>query len=109
MAVGMRDSEVEDLFDPAVYERVLVNHYGVTFPTPEFNARRARWSDRLSRVFQASGQTGGDMTAVKHAVARAVAEQPGDAVASTAESVLDALIANLERRLSIYASSAPAR
>ena len=107
MAVGMRDSEVEDLFDTAVYEQVLANHYGVTFPTPEFKARRARWSDRVNRVFQASGQTVGDITAVKHAVARAVAEQPAGAVASTAESVVDALIANLERRLSAHVSGAP--
>ncbi|MGK3937787.1 AAA family ATPase [Streptomyces caeruleatus] len=98
---GMRFSEIEDLYDPKLYAPDLAVKYSVTFPTADFDKRKAKWSDRMKRVFQSSGQQWDDAieAGVKNFVAGRVAADPGSAIHSSAKSVFDNLFSVLERKL----------
>ncbi|MFD0308422.1 ATP-dependent endonuclease [Streptomyces sp. NPDC127119] len=98
---GMKYSEIEDMYDPKVYAERLTLDYSVTFPTADFDRRRAKWSDRMKRVFQSSGQQWNEAieASVKAMVAEQVTRSPGVAVHPTCKSVMDNLVAVLERRL----------
>ncbi|MFD5496066.1 ATP-dependent endonuclease [Streptomyces sp. NPDC127091] len=98
---GMRFSEIEDLYDPQLYAEDLSVKYSITFPTVDFEKRKAKWSDRMKRAFQASGQQWDDgiEAGVKKFVAEKVAEDPQSAVHSPGRSVFDNLFSVLERKL----------
>ncbi|MFF8566741.1 hypothetical protein ACF06N_17465, partial [Streptomyces albidoflavus] len=98
---GMRFSEIEDLYDPKLYGPDLAVKYSVAFPTAEFDKRKAKWSDRMKRVFQSSGQQWDDAieAEVKSFVAGRVAADPGSAIHSSAKSVFENLFSVLERKL----------
>lgn len=98
---GMRNSEIEDLYDPKLYAEDLCAKYSITFPTSDFDKRKAKWSERLKRVFQASGQQWNDAIEadVKSFVANLVAKSPDFAIHSTAKSVMGNLASVLERKL----------
>ncbi|MFE7653378.1 ATP-dependent endonuclease [Streptomyces bottropensis] len=98
---GMKFSEIEDMYDPKVYAERLTLDYSVTFPTADFNKRKAKWSDRMKRVFLSSGQQWNDgiEANVKALVAEEVARAPRAAIHPSCKSVVDNLVAVLERRL----------
>ncbi|MFG3504071.1 ATP-dependent endonuclease [Streptomyces sp. NPDC047821] len=100
-SAGMKESEIEDLYDPQLYADELAARYSVTFPTADFQKRRVKWSDRMKKVFQASGQHWDDSVEadVKRFVAEKVTSDPGSAIHSSGKTVIDNLFAVLERKL----------
>ncbi|MFD6970728.1 ATP-dependent endonuclease [Streptomyces sp. NPDC059949] len=100
---GMKESEIEDLYSVASYSELVTSKYSVTFPTDQFNKRRVKWSERMKRVFLASGQQWTDAieASVKSAVAEAVAKDPRNATDPAAASVINNLCTVLERKVGI--------
>jgi hypothetical protein len=103
---GRKEAELEDLYDPAVYESVLQTKFGVTLG-PKTKAA-AKWSDRMAEIFKRNGKPWSDATKadVKAQVARAIAANPGTALLKPCRSAFDALVTALEKRLADMRDSA---
>jgi putative ATP-dependent endonuclease of the OLD family len=102
--VGAKESEFEDMVDPAVYEETFRDQFGVKVGHPWMNRLgKGKWSSRLAFVVRASGQSWdeNDITRYKRAVAQAVADAPGAAIKPDGEFVIAALVEALERKLEL--------
>lgn len=98
---GMKDSEFEDVLDPACYTAAILRGFGVDLNVKEFKHSRAKWSDRVERAFISQGKAWNDhiKTAVKIMVAMEVAQNPGIALHPKRSTSIHALVQSLERRL----------
>ena len=103
---GMKESEIEDMFDEAVYSAMLKNRYGVSTRHPKFKGN-AKWSDRLASTFKQLGKPWSDQieAKVKAEVAELVETNPATALNLHKRSSFDALIAALETKLNTIAAS----
>ena len=103
---GMKESEIEDMFDEAVYSAMLKNRYGVSTRHPKFKGN-AKWSDRLASTFKQLGKPWSDQieAKVKAEVAELVETNPATALNLHKRSSFDALIAALETKLNAIAAS----
>jgi hypothetical protein len=107
---GMKESEIEDMYELAVYEQPILNKFGVNLATtPKFHSSK-KWSDRLREAFAQQGKVWDDRIEkeAKRAVAEAVASRPNDALNSHKRSAFDALVASLEARLGRLSAPKPA-
>jgi len=100
MVQGLSESELEDLYNVAVYKDFLHNNFRVNIESPRFHSKK-KWSDRIRDCFKHCGKQWDDRVEVevKTAVARAVAAQPTDALNVHHKGSIDSLVQALERRL----------
>lgn len=98
---GRAHSELEDLFDPKLYEEELQTKYGVSTRHTKFKGS-AVWSDRVEALFEVFGKPWNDRIEmqVKVMVAKLVAARPAEALSPARRDSFDALLASLEQRLS---------
>lgn len=98
---GMKDSEFEDLLDPASYSPAILRTFGVDLTAKEFRHSKTKWSGRVRDVFVAQGKAWNDSikTSVKTVVAMEVAQNPGSARHPARAASIEALGRALERRL----------
>ncbi|AMT70087.1 ATP-dependent nuclease [Mycobacteroides immunogenum] len=98
---GMRNSEFEDVLDPACYTPAILRSFGVDLNVKEFKHSRATWSNRVGSTFTSQGKAWNDCTktSVKTMVAMEVAQNPGIALHPTRSTSINALAQSLERRL----------
>jgi predicted ATPase len=103
---GMKESEIEDMFDEGLYSGMLQNRYGVSTQHPKFKGT-AKWSDRLKDVFKHQGKPWSDLieSKVKADVAELVSANPATALNVHKRSSFDALITALETKLINIADS----
>lgn len=103
---GMKESEIEDMFDEALYSAMLQNLYGVSTLHPKFKGN-AKWSDRLANAFRHQGKPWSDQIEkkVKAGVAELVETNPATALNVHKRSSFDALISALETKLNTIAAS----
>lgn len=103
---GMKESEIEDMFDEVLYSTMLQNRYGVSTLHPKFKGT-AKWSDRLASVFKNTGKPWSDQieAKVKAEVAALVETNPAAALNAHKRSSFDALITALETKLDTIAAS----
>ena len=99
------EAEIEDLYDPTVYESMLKNVYGVSIHHPKFKTAR-KWSDRMRDTFAGQGKQWNDTlrAEVKARVAETVAAKPAVAVLTSRRAPIDALVKALEDRLAEISS-----
>lgn len=104
--VGMKESEIEDMFDEAIYSSMLQNRYGVSTLHPKFKGN-GKWSDRLANAFKHQGKPWSDQieAKVKSEVAELVEANPSTALNVHKRSSFDALIAALDAKLNSIAAS----
>ena len=97
---GMAQSELEDTFNPLVYEKEVLAEFGVDLADSAFRGN-TKWSDRVRACFERQGKPWNDAVKVqvKAVVAQAVAKRPSDALNNHKRSAIDALVAALERNL----------
>ena len=103
---GMPESEIEDLFEEAVYSPILQNRYGVSTLSPKFKGN-GKWSARLANAFKHQGKPWSDQikAKVKADVAELVENNPATALNGYKRSSFDALITALETKLNTIAAS----
>lgn len=103
---GMKESEIEDMFDENLYSAMLQHRYGISTLHPKFKGT-AKWSDRLASVFKNQGKPWSDQieAKVKADVAELVEASPDVALNAHKRSSFDALITALEEKLKIIAAS----
>ena len=102
---GMKESEIEDLYDENVYSAMLFNKFGVSTQSPKFKGNE-KWSDRLKAAFKHQGKPWSDQieAAVKFAVADIVEANPGNVLNAHRRNSVDALVAALEAKLATIAA-----
>jgi putative ATP-dependent endonuclease of OLD family len=103
---GMKESEIEDLYDVALYASMLQNKYGVSTASPKFKGS-VKWSDRLRETFRQQGKLWNDQVEkkVKADVADLVESNPTIALNPHKRSVLDAMIEALKIKLNAISIS----
>jgi len=97
---GMPNSELEDTFDKTVYAASVLSDFGVDLDDGAFRGNE-KWSARVKFCFEKQGKPWSDgiKAQVKAVVARAAAKKPGEALSLHKRSVVDALVAALERKI----------
>lgn len=97
---GMRESELEDIYDLGCYEAAVVREFGVDLRDSAFRGR-AKWSLRAKACFERQGKTWDRRVAAKAkaAVASAVERSPSTALNSHRRAALDALVVALVRKI----------
>ncbi len=102
---GMKESEIEDLYDESLYAAMLLNKYGVSTQSPKFKGT-AKWSDRLRDAFRHQGKLWSDQIEerVKADVAELVEANAGSALNVHRRNCFDALAAVLESKLTTIAA-----
>ena len=102
---GMKESEIEDLYDEKLYSPMLLNKYGVSTQSPKFKGR-AKWSDRLRDAFKHQGKPWSDQieARVKEDVGELVEASAGNALNAHRKSCIDALVTALESKLTAIAN-----
>lgn len=98
---GMRESELEDLFDFALYREMVRRRYNVDLNTATFRARRRKWTERVRQAFLSAGQHWDDQVCrqVKQQVAELVELKPDSALFDAWRSPLDALASAVTTKL----------
>jgi hypothetical protein len=101
---GMKESEIEDLFDEALYSSMIQNKYGVSTLSPKFKGKK-KWSDRLRDTFRHQGKPWSDSleAKVKADVAELVESNPKTALNLHKRNAFDALVTSLEAKLLVVA------
>lgn len=102
---GMKESEIEDLYDENVYATMLWNKFGVSTQSPKFKGND-KWSDRVRAVFRHNGKPWSDQieAGVKLAVADIVTANPATALNAYKRNSFDALVLALEGKLATIAA-----
>jgi len=97
---GMAESEVEDLYDPQLYEEMLQNIYRVSIQIPQFRTSN-KWCTRMEATFRRQGKIWDDRVEaeVKSKIAGLVAGSPHTALLAAKRSSFDGLVRTLEARL----------
>jgi putative ATP-dependent endonuclease of OLD family len=101
---GMGESEIEDLFDSAIYkDRILADYAVDLINNAKFRTNKKKWSDRVASVFKASGKPWGDALEmeIKAKVAEIAAANPDVAVYPIKKQVLDSLVTALLQKLKL--------
>jgi len=103
---GMKESEIEDLYEVNLYAPMLQNRYGVSTQSPKFKGN-AKWSERLRATFKHQGKTWSDQieAEVKANVATLVETNPATALCIHKRGGFDALMQALEAKLVTIAAS----
>jgi predicted ATPase len=99
---GMKDSEIEDLYDLSFYKDLIRNQYNVTLEgNPKFKSNKKKWSDRISDAFKAAGKPWTEALEMeeKAKVAALVAGNPcialNDYKRGVIDNLADAILAKL--------------
>jgi hypothetical protein len=93
-------SEIEDLYDPAVYREFLKNLYGVDIDSnPKFKNSKKKWSDRMAEVFAFEGKPWDDSikAGLKGALSRHIALNAKTAIHPHRVGTITSLVGALER------------
>ena len=99
---GLKESELEDIYDPAAYVPILTNRFGVSIDSPKFKGKR-KWSDRMAAVFAHQGKQWDDRVEreVKTAIAHAAADSDKSFLHPARRSSFDALVNVLLNRIRV--------
>ncbi len=97
---GMKESEMEDLFEEGLYSKMLQAKHGVSTLNPKFKGTD-KWSNRLREVFKHQGKPWSDQieARVKADVSELVELNPKITLNAHKRSAFDALVVALETKL----------
>jgi len=102
---GQKESEIEDLYDEALYAGMLQNKYGVSTQSPKFKGN-AKWSDRMRETFKQQGKPWANQEArVKSDIAELAESNPNKALNPYKRASIDALIHTLVSKLTQITAS----
>jgi len=98
---GMKDSEIEDLVNPSSYKEELLDEYDVDINNPAFKNSKAKWSDRIEKLFHNTGKLWDDEIKfkLKNLVSQAVVEKGLSSLDIHKTNSIDGLNVALEKIL----------
>lgn len=97
-----KESELEDLYNVKIYEKMLVDEYGVYLDN-EFNRKDLKWATRLQQLFVRNGKMWDDNieTVIKNKIADIVHDDPNNALDPIRGKIINKLLDRLEGIISI--------
>lgn len=97
---GMKQSEIEDMYEESLYQSSLQAKYGVSILSPKFKGND-KWSERMKETFRHQGKPWSDQieAAVKSDIAELVETNPAIALNQHKRDPFEALVTALERKL----------
>jgi putative ATP-dependent endonuclease of the OLD family len=103
---GMKESEIEDLYDETLYAPMLQYKHGASTASPKFKGG-GKWSDRLRETFRHQGKQWDDQVEakVKTDVAELVQANPAAALNPHKRSAFNALVGALTSKIKTIAIS----
>lgn len=103
---GMKESEIEDLYNVDLYSSMLQNKYGVSILSPKFRGN-GKWSQRLKETFRSQGKTWSSQieSKIKADVSELVSANPQNALNQHKRTSFDALVKALERKIETILTS----
>jgi NADPH-dependent 7-cyano-7-deazaguanine reductase QueF-like protein len=103
---GMKESEIEDIFEESLYSSMIQNKYGVSTLSPKFKGTD-KWSNRLRETFKHHGKPWSEQieAKVKADLAELVEMNPTTALNQHKRSSFDTLAKALEAKLTIISDS----
>jgi hypothetical protein len=101
ICAGMRESEIEDWYDPSFYASVFSSEFGVSMADKQFGRDRHKWTDRMRALFLRSGKSWDDRleAAVKRRLAEVVVARPEAAIHASRRSAFEALVTSVMSKL----------
>jgi predicted ATPase len=102
---GLKESEIEDIYDETLYAGMLLNKYGVSVQSPKFKGKE-KWSERMRKTFKHQGKPWSDRleAQIKSDLAELVEEKPGIALNLHKRGAIDALVHALSEKLDLIAA-----
>jgi putative ATP-dependent endonuclease of the OLD family len=99
---GFKQAEFEDCIDVDVYREAVLQDYGVDLTKPEFKGNE-KWSARIKDCFMSQGKDMSEslLARVKLSVAKSIEKSPEAALHPMKRGSIDALVAALEKALSV--------
>ena len=103
---GMKESEIEDLYEESLYASMIQIKYGVSTLSPKFKGTD-KWSNRLRETFKQHGKPWSEQieAKVKSDIAELVEVNPTTALNHHKRSSFDALAQALEAKLAAISAS----
>lgn len=103
---GMKESEIEDLYDEGLYASMLFNKHGVSTASPKFKGN-SKWSDRAREAFRHQGKLWSEQIEmkVKADIAELAESTPGTALNPHKRTSFDALADALKLKLDAISAS----
>jgi putative ATP-dependent endonuclease of the OLD family len=97
---GMKESEIEDMYEESIYSKLFQNKYGVPTASPKFKGN-AKWSDRVRGAFKHHGKPWSDQIEgkLKSEVADLIEANPANALNAHKKNSFEALVNALEAKL----------
>lgn len=97
---GLKESELEDLYDNTLISTLINKKYRVSLNSPKFKTKK-KWSDRVKDCFEQQGKLWNDRieSEAKWAVADAISQDPSSALKEISKDVILSLASTLESRL----------
>lgn len=97
---GMPESELEDMYEVALYSGLVLNKYGVSLQDPKFSGNK-KWSVRVSETFKHQGKSWNEklLFEIKFGVSELVQQNPTAALNSHKRSSFDSLVTALKAKL----------
>jgi hypothetical protein len=98
---GMQNSEIEDLINLSAYAPSVDREFGVNLNLPRFRNSRAKWSDRVARLFQLSGKiwNRSEKMKVKRVVVDSCIAQGISSLNNHSRAPIDSLVASLDAKI----------
>ncbi|WP_234055329.1 MULTISPECIES: ATP-binding protein [unclassified Xanthobacter] len=96
------ESEFEDFINPGIYYNIFMDNYSIDLKTIKPRTK-GKWSVRMADIFTQCGKPFDNATKqqAKYSISEACAANPGEAIATHAQSVIDALIGTLTQKLRV--------
>jgi len=100
VCIGMKESEIEDLYNLEIYSEHVLGEYGVNLNVSSFKKNK-KWSDRIKELFRNQGKPFNDdiKSKLKAEIAGIVLRNPAAALNPHKRSSFDALVKGLEVKL----------
>ena len=96
------ESELEDFYVPSLTSELVKEMFDVSIPSRTISSRQSKWSTRIVAALEESGKvvTEDHLTDLKMKMARRVVANPSQAIAAVTESVVEALVLQIESKIS---------
>jgi putative ATP-dependent endonuclease of OLD family len=103
---GMKESEIEDLYDETLYASMIQNKFGVSLQSPKFKGT-SKWAIRMRDTFKHQGKPWSDKIEmdIKGAITHLIESSPAAALNVHKRGCFDALVAALESKVNTAAAA----
>ena len=101
LCMGKNESELEDLYDPSVFEKILIDECGMNLRVNP-RKRRVKWSKQLKFFLQSCGKKYDEIAinAIKMRIANSAKELGIKAIHDKKSGPINSLISTLEKNVS---------